>query len=639
MFSQTQQLLQTAMAYHRAGDLARADAIYAQVLAEDPTSADALHLRGVVAYQRGDYPMAIAAIQQSLMLSGNNPSCLNNLGLAYQAMGRLTEAEAAFQTALNLAPNLAEAMSNLGILRGVQGRWTEAETWCRQAIRLDPRLADAYNGLGRALWHQGKSAEAIANYRTALAVNPRLPFAMVNLGTALRAQGNLAEAETLFRQAIALDPNVAEAHNSLAIVLATNGAVAEAVTSYREALRLNPNQAGVHHNLGHAYRDLGQFEDAQREYLTALSLEPGDAKVYNSLSLIHRFTSADQATIDQMEALASHELPPFEARQLHFALGKVYDDLKQYDRALAHYRKANEVYQGGFDREPFIQLVKRMEAWFPKGRFVAGSDSGNPSEMPVFIVGMPRSGTTLIEQILASHPLIYGCGELADMDTIANDLSRGMRTQIEVLPPPPGLSNIPHLTELAEGYLQRRRVVCGNALRFTSKMPTNYYHLGVVALLFPKARVIHCRRSPLDTCLSCYFSDFIRSATYHYRLDDLGFYYQLYQRMMAHWRSVLPLPMLEIRYEDLASRPEEISRRMVEFCGLEWDDRCMRYYDNRRPVQTSSVWQVRQPIYTTSIGRWRHYVEHLRPLIEALGPEGKAEAQSNLSAGGDGSGP
>jgi tetratricopeptide (TPR) repeat protein len=628
-------MFQTALAYHRSGDLSRADAIYAEIVAHDPANAEAIHLRGVLAYQKGDYSSAVSAIQRALSLAPNSPAYLSNLGLAYQALGRLEEAAASYQAALNLAPSFAQAMSNLGNVRGDQGRWTEAETWSRQAIRTNPRIAEAYNGLGAALWHQGKASEAIANYRTALAVDPKLPFAMVNLGNALREQGNLAEAETLCRQAIAVNPAIAEAHNALGLILSSSGAVVEAAASFREALRLAPNRADVHNNLGHACRDLGQFDEAKREYSAALRLNPRDVKTYYNLSVIHRFTPADQLTVEAIEAAAARgDLPAFERRQVHFALGKAYDDLGQYDRAFSHFHEGNELARTDFDRRLFVWLVERMEAWFPKSRFRAGGDSGNPSQLPVFIVGMPRSGTSLVEQIIASHPQVYGCGELADVDIIANGLW-GDRLSGSVVPaPPPGLEP-KRLAELAEAHLQRRRAVCGNALRVTLKMPTNFFHLGLIALLFPKARVIHCRRDPLDTCLSCFFTDFKKCPPYHYRLEDLGLYYRLYLRLMDHWRAVLPLPMLEVQYEDLVARPEELSRRMIDFCGLAWDDRCLRYYETRRPVQTLSVWQVRQPIFTSSINRWKHYIQHLEPLLRALAPEAGAEGLAEPVAPGD----
>jgi tetratricopeptide (TPR) repeat protein len=635
MLADPQQMLQTALAYHRSGNLSQADAIYAQIVARDPSVSEAVHLRGVVAYQKGDFPRAVTAIRHALSLAPDNPVYLNNLGLSYQALGQLAEAALSFQAAINLAPTFAPAMINLGNVLREQGRWSEAETWSRQAIRLNSRIAEAYNGLGAALWHQGKTSEAMANYRTALAIDPKLAYAMVNLGNALREQGDPGEAETMLREAIALNPAIAEAHNGLGVTLWTNGAVVEAIASYHEALRLAPNRADVHHNLGHAYRDLGQFDEAQREYSAALRLTPRDVKTYYSLSVIHRFTPADQSTVADLEAVAARDdLPPLDHRQLHFALGKAYDDLGQYDRAFSHFHEANELARPDFDRLQFLRLVERMDAWFPKSRFGADRDSGNPSQLPVFIVGMPRSGTTLVEQIIASHPQVYGCGELADMNNMASELFGEQLLQADAPSSPPGLEP-KRLALLAEAYLQRRRVVCGNALRATGKMPTNFFYLGLAALLFPRARVIHCRRDPLDTCLSCYFTDFKKSPPYHYRLEDLGYYYRLYTRMMDHWRTVLPLPMLEVQYEDLVGRPEEFSRRMIDFCGLAWDDHCLRYYESRRPVQTSSVWQVRQPIYTTSIDRWKHYIQHLEPLLRALAPEPGAEALAEFELSGE----
>ena len=550
-------------------------------------------------------------------------------------MGQWAEASATFQAALNVSPGFAQAMVNLGNVLREEGRWSEAETWSRWAIRLNPHIAEAYNGLGARSGTRGKRPKRSPTTAPRWPSTPNFPTPWSIWLTRLRERGDLAQAETLCRQAIALNPAIAEAHNALGVILWNNGAVAEAVASYGEALRLAPQRANVHHNLGHAYRDLGQFDQARQEYAAALRLNPQDVKPYYSLSVIQHFTPADQATVNNLEAVAARDdLPAIEHRQMHLALGKVYDDLGQFDRAFSHFHEANEIVRPGFDRTPFLRLVERMEAWFPKSRFTAGGNSGNPSQLPIFIVGMPRSGTTLVEQIIASHPQVYGCGELTDVDSLANELWGDRLWQPSVPPPPSGLE-AKRLAPLAEAYLQRRRAVCGDALRITGKMPSNYFHLGLIALLFPQARVIHCRRDPLDTCLSCFFTNFQTSPAYHYRLEDLGFYYRLYLRLMEHWRTVLPLAMLEVDYEDLVGRPEELSRKMIDFCGLPWDDHCLRYHENRRPVQTSSVWQVRQPIYRTSIDRWKHYIKHLEPLLRALAPEAAADALAESLAPGE----
>jgi hypothetical protein len=248
---------------------------------------------------------------------------------------------------------------------------------------------------------------------------------------------------------------------------------------------------------------------------------------------------------------------------------------------------------------------------------VESGAKGSDSPLPVFIVGMPRSGTTLVEQILASHPQVYGGGELRDLkemvsqvwNSSGNSLSPG---QTPLVPEPPAIRC------LADGYLRQRLALSRGALRTTDKMPTNFYYLGLIALMFPNARILHCRRDPLDVCLSCYFTNFRDPPLYASDLEDLGFYYGHYQRLMEHWRKVLPHSILDVQYEELIENQEAVSRRMVEFCGLSWDDRCLEYYKSDRPVQTCSVWQVRQPIYSTSVGRWKHYAQHLDPLVQAL---------------------
>ena len=576
-----------AVQHLQAGRLQAAEYVCRQILALEPNHAEAWHLLGIVGGQAGNHQHAAECFSRSL----------------------------------GLKPDWAEAHVNLGNALRQLGKLDEAVPILRRALQLQPGSAEAHNNLGNALSDQGKLAEAIACYHQALDLKPGYAKAHYNLANALSNQGKLDDAVACYRRALELQPDFTEAHNNLGNALKDQGRPDEAAACYRAALRLAPDRADLHRNLGHACRDLGDFDEATREYAAALRLDPGDVKTYYSLSLIHRFSPADPSALEAIEAAAARDdLPPFERRQLHFALGKAYDDLGQYDRAFSHFHAANELARPDFDRSQLVRLVERMEAWFPRSRFAAGGDSGNPSQLPVFIVGMPRSGTSLVEQIIASHPQVYGCGEVVETETMANDLW-GDRLAEPVVPPRPPALEPQRLAKMAETYLQRRRAVCGQALRITSKMPTNFLYLGLIALLFPKARVIHCRRDPRDTCLSCFFTDFKKSPPYHHRLEDLGFYYRHYLRMMDHWRAVLPLPMLEVQYEDLVDRPEEFSRRMIDFCGLEWDDCCLRYYENRRPVQTSSAWQVRQPIYTTSINRWKHYVQHLQPLFEALAAE------------------
>ena len=611
-------LLDSALAWHEAGELLRAEALYDQILAFDPNHADAIQLRGVIAHQRGDHLAAAAAIQRALALQPGNANYLSNLGLCYQELGRLPEAIETFQAALRSKPRMAAAAANLGGALLAAGRVADAETWCREAIRLDPAAAGAHNGLGAVLGRQQKLDEAILCFRTAVRINGRHASAMINLAAALRDQGKLDEAEAWSRRAIGIDPNIAEAHDGLALILSRQGRIAESIAGFQEAVRLAPGRADTRRNLGHAYSDSGQFDLAKQQFAEVLNLLPGDPITSYSLSLIHRFTAGDRPMLQQLETLVQGGgLSALHRRQAGFALGKAFDDLGEYDRAFGHFQAVNELARAAFDRHQYQATIDFLIAEFPPSRRRHAGHSGSDSTLPVFIVGMPRSGTSLVEQILASHPQVYGGGELTDIVELANELwgpspapSAGPPADVTELAASPT-----QLAACAEMYLNHRRAVAGTAMRVTDKMPYNYLFLGLIALLFPQARVIHCRRDPRDTCLSCYFTDFRHRPVYSYRLDDLGFVYQQYQRLMEHWRRDPPLEMLEVDYETLVQRPEDLARRMVDFCGLNWDDRCLCPHQNPRPVMSSSAWQVRKPIYQHSVGRWKHYAAHIGPLL------------------------
>jgi tetratricopeptide (TPR) repeat protein len=625
-------LLDSALAHHRCGNLAEADAIYCEILKHDPRNADAMHLRGVIAHQRGDHEAAVRAIENALILSPDNPTFLSNLGLCYRDAGKPAEAESRLLAALQVAPGLVEAMNNLATVLIRQRRWPEAEGWCRRAIALEPAYADAYDTLGSILADQGQPEQAIQHFRAALNLNPDFSGAMVNLACSLVRENALSEAEAWCRRAIAIEPSLAEAYNALGMTLCAAGRVQEAIESYEQSLRLNPDLAETHHNLGYAYGNLGQFDRAEQEYAAALRLSPDDVKPYYSMAVIHRFSPEDRAVVTRIEsALAQGGLTAFERRQLHFALGKACDDLGDYERAFHHFHLGNELARRPFDRTAHAAWVDQLQRWFSKSQFWHTRETYG-TDLPVFIVGVPRSGTSLVEQILATHPQIHGCGELPEVNSIAASCWSDSGHFIGDSRLEPQLDG-DLLASLADAYLRRRQAEAGRAVRITDKMPTNYFHLGLIALLFPGARVIHCRRDPLDTCLSCYFNDFKKSPAYHNRLDDLGFNYRLYLGLMEHWKQVLPLPILEVQYEELVGNIEEVSRRMVSFCGVPWDPAVLRYYENTRSVQTSSLWQVRQPIYHRAIGRWKHYARHLNPLLRELGSLAPAEAASLCTSG------
>ncbi len=579
--------LTTAIAHHQAGRLHEAEAIYREIVEARPDQADACHLLGLVAHQTGRQEMAVEWIGRAIEQNPFHADFHVHLGNALQALGRLDAAIASY----------------------------------RQALELDPSHALALNNLGNTLRAQGDAAGALRCYQDAIRARPSYAAAYSNLAVAYREQGRWDAALECLEKALTLEPNLAGTHVNLGSLRRARGELDEAARCYERALALQPRDPETHYNLGNLLQEQGDFDAAARHYEQALRENPRHAKTHYNLALAHAYRSADQAPIARLEQLL--EDPAFsrdERAHLHYALAKLCDDASRYDQAFRHYQAANELLRVAFNREDYQASIDAIVSLFSPELIARLSSLGTPSDLPVLIVGMPRSGTTLVEQILASHPSIAGAGEREDLDRIARDLPSRLGA-----PYPACLRALEQATahELARTYLDRLRSVSASAARVTDKMPTNYLHLGLLAILLPGARVIHCTRDPLDVCLSCYFQNFTHRLPYTYDLADLGFVYRQYERLMAHWRAVLPATVCEASYEELVRNQQAVSRALVAFCGLEWHDACLMFHRNKRPVQTASSWQVRQPIYTTSLARWKNYEKHLEPLRSALAGAGE----------------
>ena len=583
--------LEDGLRAHRAGRLEEAGAIYRQILAAAPDHPDALHLLGLATYQGGAHGAAVELIERAIAARSGVDRFHNSLGLVLAALGRHGEAEASYGKALALNPRHVEAHTNLGNLLAATGRPEDAAARYRRALAENPGYAPAHNNLGNLLLERDALAEAADRYRQALAVKPDYDEALLNLAVALMPMGQLDEAEASCRKAIELRPDRAAAHNSLGTILKYRGDVGGAKACYHRALELEPGLIAARASLV----QFRTFADGDPDFaeLEALASEPGLA-VENEILI-------------------------------RFALGKMYTDIGDHDRAFASFRLGNEArarqaaLRGStFDADAHVRRTSAAISLQDAGFFAARRDFGLASERPVFIIGMPRSGTSLVEQIIASHPAAAGAGELLDIIQIANRLpSETGGGQ----PYPEGLTQLDAAAarRLAQTYLDRRRSDSVDAERVTDKMPGNFQYLGMIALLLPKARVIHCRRDPMDSCLSCYINNFRLGNEFTNDLADLGAYCREYERLMAHWRDVLPLAMLDVQYEDLVARQEPVSREMIAFLGLGWDARCLEFHTTDRAVPTSSYLQVREKIHARSVGRWKAYENHLGPLIDALG--------------------
>jgi len=355
-----------------------------------------------------------------------------------------------------------------------------------------------------------------------------------------------------------------------------------------------------------------------------MAINPNNVQAYYNLSRA-RPAKSDDAEVTRMEKmLEKPDLSKGDRVNVHFSLGKIYDDLGRHEDAFEQYHQGNQADDRAapFDARIHNILVDRLTSVFTKQFFMRRQGLGSESTRPVFIVGMPRSGTTLTEQVLASHAEVFGAGELDQVNRLVNAVSAEVSGSAGY-PEIAGELDAVTACRLGESYVSYITRLSGGVRRVTDKMPGNFMHLGFIALMLPRARIIHCRRNPMDSCLSCYFQHFTSPMPFASSLEGLGAYYQAYERIMAHWHRALPLPILDVAYEDMVADHEGTCRRIVEFCGLEWDDACLQSHKTKRTVKTASTWQVRQPLYTTSVERWRRYGGHLEPLKKALGPHFK----------------
>ncbi len=578
----------------------------ARPLAEIPRYFPALLLMGMIAAKTGRATEGIEFLRSAIALDRRSAEARSELATLLRAEGQHEAAITEAKHAVRLAPEDAGCHNNLALSYLAAGRASPAIMHLKRAIDLKSDASMFHHNLGLALHEQARDFEAIAAFRQAIALDPDNSEPLARLGWLLYRHGQREEAAQCYERAAARqrDPTLAAMHRAEALMQQGRAGEAEAVV--RAVIEGDPASVLAHQVLGVLLQRLARFDDATGAFMQALELEPRRASIWSNLVLGKRFGPEDDTLVQRMQALVDD--PGIVGKDrvvLHFALGKAHDDRGEHELAMRHFDRAHEAESAlmryscrDFDRQAHKAQFDQSIAEFTAALLARPPAGAAESELPILIVGMPRSGTTLVEQILSSHPQVGAAGELTwwtDRIRLAPAVARGRLDAAQ-------------LGALAQGYLALLRGYGPEAVRVTDKMPANFAVLGLIHLVLPRARIVHCRRHPVDTCLSVWSTPFGNPLDFIHDRGDLVFWYEQYARLMAHWRQVLPPGrLLEIDYETLVAEPERVTREMVAFCGLDWHDACLAPERNEHIILTPSLWQARQPVYRTSAGRWRRY--------------------------------
>jgi tetratricopeptide (TPR) repeat protein len=605
-------------ALRRLGRLEEAAGEYRKVLAIRPEFAEVHNnLAGVLA-TLGRAAEAVTHAESALAIRPDDPEAQFNLAIAYEALDRPQDAVVHYRRAVTLRPDFAAAHNNLGNALCKLGQSREAIAHYERALTLAPTFVQARWNLGNALQALGRHDGAAIQYQAVVAAAPDFAEARNNLAAACQKLGRLDEAIGHYQRALNLSPRFVEALNNLGHAQAARGRPEDALALYERACAIKPDLAETHYNRGAALEAMGQFEEAGRAYERAIELAPQRADFHLALVQTKPMTAGDKRLDALLALYAGASMTAEQEVAGHFALARAYADLGQLRLSFAHLREGNRRKRQitAYDEAATLGLFEDIQSVFTPALMAAKSAAGDPSSVPVFVVGMPRSGTTLIEQFLASHSRVFGAGERDDFETATSKL---IGANGDLFPNAVRAMSGGDLRQLGSDYLARLRKAAPQAERIVDKMPSNFRLAGLIHLALPQARIIHVHRDPVDTCFSCFSLLFAGEQPYTYDLGELGRYYRAYATLMAHWQTVLPPGvMLDVRYEDVVDDLEAQARRILAHCGLRWDAACLSFHRTQRPVATASARQVRQPIYGSAVGRWRPYAEELGPLLAAL---------------------
>ena len=638
------------------GQLPRARATYTQALALDESNPTTRFNLGVLSQQLGDLEQARAHFEWLTRYDPSDAAVWNALGLSWLEGGQLAQADSCLNRASELDPKNPDVITNRARLKTAQGRFDEVETSLRELLARSLENRDAIHAWLNGLCRDRRATEAhdwvnalpgpstvkdfaerqlaevaqntseyaiaakvLANIvaRDKSWIGGRIQYAKSSMWS-----GDEPKAREVLEQTVADFPGNLDALSDAGLAFRLLGDSDRAIALFEEARDLAPKDTLNLNNIGLCLVDRGEIAQAEATFDEVLRIDPVNPHVLYNRSRTQRYKSEDHPFVVQLVeaskvAPVRFEQDPFSASMIEFALGKVYNDLGDADSAFAHYASANQLQTqlSRYDRQRNAEWVDALIETFDEALFADSTSTVEDDTFPVLIVGMPRSGTTLIEQIIASHPDAFGAGELRDLSAISMKIG-----SLTGEPYPHRIRSLTSETysKLGFQYLAGLRALNADALRITDKLPTNFQHVGLARLLCPGIRVIHCRRDPTDTCFANFMQHFSEGHRYSYNLDDTAHFYGQYRRIMEHWDSVLKEPVFTVDYESVVADLETQARRVIDYIGLPWDERCLRYHESDRKVETASNWQVRQPIYSDASRRWKRYAVHLQGLRDAL---------------------
>lgn len=617
--------LQDAAALFNAGNASGALAVCKKILKAEAKNVDALNLAGHASARTGDLASAKTYWRKAALLDRSRADLLQNLGTACFQLEEYEGAVEAFAKWVELKPHDMEARYNLGLVQARVGALTEAKTALEAVLAQSPGHLGALANLGSVMLELGQATEALSHYEKALQIKPRDTELLIKYAKILNALFYFDKARAPLAAALKISPNNAAAWSDLANVELNNGDVHAAKECWMKAAHLAPSVANYWKSIGVVEQQLGETQSARAYFHKALKLDPHHGQAFLGLSLMGMTQDENQMALDALQTISGKNSRA--ECQIRFAIARFLDSQSQAREAFGQFEKANKLkaIELPFDEKEHRALFQMIQEayWDP----ASSANSFLPESLnlltqnertPVFVLGMPRSGTSLVEQILASHSQVYGAGERAwmsqAMDANVND---------------PRVASALDWARVREQYLELASKTDGKHPFITDKAPSNFQRIGGIRRAFPNAKIIHCRRDPVDTCLSNFKQLYQIGMNYTYDLHALGIYYNLYVDLMAHWRSLEGDYIHEIDYEVLVSNQEAETRKLLDYVGLPWEDSCLRFHETKREVRTSSVHQVRKPIYKTSIKSWFDYKDQLRPLFDALGQYAPAEVREN----------